>query len=970
MRIKRSRFVAAALALTLLVSTAMPITAFAAESGDGMRDHYVGPNEHGEDCLRKLEDGSVVNVQAYFGFNDEGEALGHDSSCFIRTDQAYDPGDVGSAEPEEDEYTVVYLVNGTAQSYNGLHAGDSVPAYNNGGAGPEYAGYTFLGWKLYGSGGSGAPESVNPDDADEDGNIVLVAQWAPADAQDVVLDDGAQLAAPISEDPGSTDTQGVRDDGLYGTNVTFEVQYYAWLEVMATGDTNGLETIDTSGKNLPVNKGNVDADPTGNGFKYLSVGADGRVGTAKELMPIYAGASYDYYKAPTINYFDKMVENQNYEIAELWVLNENGDKTSVDRDSGDWTVHGMECSGGEYLLDGKPLHFTNRDLSGIDGLDLDGYIMMEEGAVIRLVYEQTKNEVSDDGSGGVEIGAAFYDYDISNGWVYRDRPPYDQKQYQHLDAGTVFSGTSLTNGILEWLGSKAIRTEPDGQSAFVLDENGDKIPLTEPYRHIYAYTNAQGINSSGNYSGSGTKLAFGNVNTGTGLSKLTWYNNGQDNELNKYNNKGYGGCTFGLVTGLSDGKIQYASGIQVPALFNDGSATGKTSYDDGQYSLRFNRVGDTYTLSAVNGTSAVNLTNFSHPTNSAGTHDGSMDPKDVIWTNNFWPMDSAPSFGTGTHDVKFGGTATFKGKDHEIRFGPYTERFPDGFPDYTFPESDDGLYHNSYFGMTTKVGFKLTADYLGPLEYYFYGDDDMWVFLTNTGTMESELVCDIGGVHSSVGEYVNLRDYLPEGSSGEYELSVFYTERGASGSTCWIQFTLPSVSSATIEKNKDEYAELLVSKAVDGKPVMDGDYEFELFLYDGNDDWLADDYAYVIVDKDGNETGDYGLAVHHGSVFRLADGEAILIKYLPDGTKYKVVETEWRGATDTSHNVDGTGTEAGREASGAVSAGNTGTVAFVNVYMSDLPATGGPGTALLALCGTLGLLAGMAVLMASRKKRA
>ena len=91
---------------------------------------------------------------------------------------------------------------------------------------------------------------------------------------------------------------------------------------------------------------------------------------------------------------------------------------------------------------------------------------------------------------------------------------------------------------------------------------------------------SHGINSGSNYSGSGAKLAFGNVNTGTGLGNESW--NG--NTLNKFNepnrNNNLQGTTFGLVTGLDgNGHIQYAGGVDAPNLFDDGGATGKTVYN-------------------------------------------------------------------------------------------------------------------------------------------------------------------------------------------------------------------------------------------------------------------------------------------------------------------------------------------------------------------------------------------------------
>ena len=144
---------------------------------------------------------------------------------------------------------------------------------------------------------------------------------------------------------------------------------------------------------------------------------------------------------------------------------------------------------------------------------------------------------------------------------------------------------------------------------------------------------SHGINSRSNYSGSGAKLAFGNANTGTGLHNQSW--NG--NTLNQYNRSGNGllGCTFGLVTGLDkDGHIIYASGVDAPNLFDDGTATGKSTYTD--WSLGFNREGDTYTLSSVNGAGLDGLEYFNNPQTPG------KDPYTHIWTNNFWPMDGRP----------------------------------------------------------------------------------------------------------------------------------------------------------------------------------------------------------------------------------------------------------------------------------------------------------------------------------------
>lgn len=718
----------------------------------------------------------------------------------------------------------------------------------------------------------------------------------------------------------SSDTMAVRISRI--PNPKFTVQYYANLDVLATSGTNALTVIDTSGGILPTNKGNVTAEPTSQ-FEHIYVDSTGKVQTVNELTEVYSSRNFEYYKAPTINYMNALVANANYELKEIWVLIDGKEADSTNR--ADWDIH-------TYKGNEEKLHFTNREISVTDGDDTE-YVMIKDGATIRLVYDTTTLDK--------DFSATFYDYDISNGLLYRDLMPEDPASNGWKNtrtAGDVFTeDNELTQNITTWLGT---------------------------YKHIYSYTIEQGINSSGNYSGikeGEKKLAFGNVNTGTGLGKLTWSKDGVSNELNKYNNKGYQGCTFGLVTGMSDGKIQYASGIKAPNLFNEGDATGKTSYDN--YSLKFNRVGDTYTLSAVNGTGAANLGSFSNPTNSTGEHTN-------IWTNNFWPMDSAPSFGTGTHDVKFGGTATFKGKTHELRFGPITQKGTD----YTFPESDDGEYHNSYFGMHYNVEFELEEDYVGPLEYYFFGDDDMWVFL------DGQLVCDIGGVHSSVGEYVNLWDYLQKGTAGSHTLSFFYTERGASGSTCWMQFTLPSVSSLTPETANGEYGHLKVEKdAIITEDKETSEYydtkhpfEFTIKFTDKSDNELPDDYTYTKYDRNGKKIG-YNLIISDGGTFTLNSGEYIVIQYLPVDTQYEITEIGKKAyfgnigyECDTEITLDDSLTK-GDAAKGDIKKGDTSEVKYTNkATIYKLPSTGGSGIYLYMFSGVLIILG--ASLITYRKK--
>ena len=443
---------------------------------------------------------------------------------------------------------------------------------------------------------------------------------------------------------------------------------------------------------------------------------------------------------------------------------------------------------------------------------------------------------------------------------------------------------------------------------------------------------SHGINSSSNYAGSSdadAKFAFGNANTGTSLENVSW--NG--NTLNQYNRSGNGflGCTFGLVTGLdSSGVIQYADGVAAPKLFNDGDANGKRSRND--FKLGFNRNGDTYTLSSVNGPNLGGLEYFNNPVTGTTVYDH-------IWTNNFWPVDGWP------------------GKDGLT--GNYQDRGEYEGYDGTelYPPSDDGLPHNNLFGMQYSVNFKLTEDYVGPLEYYFFGDDDMWVFL------DGRLVCDIGGVHSSVGAYVNLWDYIAKGDAGEHTLSFYYTERGLSGSTCYMQFTLPSVSS---QEPVYYNSGLRIEKEVEGPANPDQEFSFDIALKNADGTTPTADYAIVRYNA-SNERVESTLLHQGEGAFKLKANEYVVIDYLPHGATYTITETGVDGWT-VSNRVDSADTDYDETAEGSIINNEKfHTVIYTNTFRPKLPDTGGSGIFLYAF-GGMGLMALPPVYKLGRRK--
>ena len=217
----------------------------------------------------------------------------------------------------------------------------------------------------------------------------------------------------------------------------------------------------------------------------------------------------------------------------------------------------------------------------------------------------------------------------------------------------------------------------------------------------------------------------------------------------------------GLLKGLdADGNVEF--NYPDPGFFTNSDLLAGNSTDNylrkvyRDYTLNFDRSGDTYTLTGVtdgNGTNVTEQYNLNR-TGKSG--------------EDFFPLDSVRSSYEKAYTRKVDSQLT-----------------------------EDNKIHNYYFGMRYDIKFKL-GDYIGPLSYSFTGDDDMWVVLDG-----KQVVIDLGGIHNAATSTVDLWKYLlntnqdktqltDEQKKAEHTLTILYMERGAGASNCYMNFTIPN----------------------------------------------------------------------------------------------------------------------------------------------------------------------------------
>ena len=254
----------------------------------------------------------------------------------------------------------------------------------------------------------------------------------------------------------------------------------------------------------------------------------------------------------------------------------------------------------------------------------------------------------------------------------------------------------------------------------------------------------QSFNSLGDAVGINGKLTSGTKNNNWANNYQYSYdcnvteNNGTITNANVWT--GTDRSVTGIISGLNaDGSVHF--NYPEPGFFVNEDATYKAASDGSTRYLRkvyndkklqFSKTGDSYSLTQVNDADGNKLTN-------SGT--------------NFYPLEN------------------------------YKDKY----------ESADAA-HNYFFGMRYDVTFKL-GDYIGPLDYSFTGDDDLWVILDG-----NKVVIDLGGIHNTAKGETDLWDDLgltpgkltEDQKNQTHTLTILYMERGANVSNCTMNFTLPS----------------------------------------------------------------------------------------------------------------------------------------------------------------------------------
>lgn len=244
----------------------------------------------------------------------------------------------------------------------------------------------------------------------------------------------------------------------------------------------------------------------------------------------------------------------------------------------------------------------------------------------------------------------------------------------------------------------------------------------------------------------------------------------------------------------------------------------------------------------------------------------------------------------------------------EVRFLPFNPFYLDGNKEHVIVSNETGAdYH---FGMTIEIPFKMAPDGVIQLpdgenrdmEFYFKGDDDVWVFVDN------QLVMDMGGIHDSAEgrinfhtgmvtvngeEQKNLWD-LFQGMFSPYSkhtLKFFYMERGKFASNCAIRFNLPLEPTGYLWLEKElrpEQKENTTEFVFDVQLTPPEGYGLEDSTYTVYESYQAYDQGETVVPIPEK----IELPFPADGRISLQAGQFAVFQQLPSGTTYSITEED------------------------------------------------------------------------------
>lgn len=247
---------------------------------------------------------------------------------------------------------------------------------------------------------------------------------------------------------------------------------------------------------------------------------------------------------------------------------------------------------------------------------------------------------------------------------------------------------------------------------------------------------------------------------------------------------------------------------------------------------------------------------------------------------------------------------------------------------------------NEYFGMTFSFEFMMPKNgqvNAKDMLFEFHGDDDVWIYIKDQNGTNGKLALDLGGIHGECNGtinfatgvithenvYVNSSNYqkqvkwylyteadarergytenfaryvgLSRTAYANYQLDLYYMERGGNESNCYMKFNMP-----TIPKNQ-----IKIEKSVEGiipSEDVNKAYQFELYTSDN--------------EKEGfTKQNSFSLVAGQNASFGIEENKYFYIKETDPG---KSNETLWSVSGREEETLIGAQSQVGYAGSGAI----------------------------------------------------